>query len=68
DQEPRYLFGDMCTRDLYAMQDNGQEWETTYLGKIDGDRATLTFGQSLTNDVYVGQGVEDGPIYQIVLP
>lgn len=64
----RYVFGDMCSRELFLMEDTGQGWATSKLGQLDGVRPILTFGQDSAGNVYVGRGEDDGPIYRLALP
>ncbi len=63
----RYIFGDLCTRDLFTLTDVNGEWVPTYLGKHPYYLFTA-IGEGADGALYIGSFAQSEPIYRLYLP
>ncbi len=64
----RYIFGDMCTREIYSLSRNAAgAWQRTLLGVVPGDLIN-TIGEDRHGTQYVGTAARGGPIWKLFIP
>lgn len=63
----RYVFGDLCTRDLYSLDEAGGAWTATPLGKQNAGLFT-TIGEGADGGLYLGSFEVNQPIYRLFMP
>ncbi len=64
----RYIFGDMCSRQIYSLSRNSSgAWQQTTLGLVPGNMIT-TIGEDRHGTQYVGTMDTAGPIYRLFIP
>jgi glucose/arabinose dehydrogenase len=63
----RYIFADMCTREIFSLTYRAGDWERSLLGILDGDLIS-TIGEDTNGVQYVGTVSQSGPIYQLHIP
>lgn len=63
----RFLFADMCTREIFALAKVGDTWQRTLLGIHDGDLIS-SIGEDSRGVQYVGTVSESGAIYRMYVP
>ena len=64
----RFIFSDLCTRDLFALAtDSASADPGRSLGVI-SDSALLTLGDDAAGNLYAGVSAEAGPILRLVIP
>lgn len=63
----RYVFGDLCTRDLFTLAEVNGEWVPTYLGKHPYYLFTA-IGEGADGALYIGSFAQSEPIYRLYLP
>lgn len=63
----RYIFGDLCTRDLFTLTEVNGEWVPTHLGQHPyGLFAAI--GEGADGALYIGSFAQSEPIYRLYLP
>lgn len=63
----RYIFGDMCTREVFSLTPLGATWERKLLGVVEGELLS-TFGEDINGNLYAGTLAASGPIYRLTIP
>ncbi len=63
----RFIFADMCTREVFALLPVGGAWQRSTLGILNGDLIT-TMGEDARGVQYIGTAAASGPIYQLYIP
>jgi hypothetical protein len=64
----RYVFGELCTRQLYALPTGTASADPAVpLGTISSS-ALLTLGEDSAGNLYAGDSRSDAPILQLILP
>jgi len=63
----RYVFGDLCTRELFTLSESGGAWNSTLVGKQLAGLFT-TIGDDADGNLYVGSFEASQPIYQMQVP
>jgi hypothetical protein len=63
----RFIFGDMCSREIFSLHHNGTAWERNLLGVLPGDLIT-SIGEGVDGVQYVGTVAQPGPIYRLYIP
>ena len=64
----RYIFGDMCSRQIFSLaRDGGGVWQRTLLGVLDTNLIN-TIGEDRYGYQYVGTAAESAPIYRLYIP
>ena len=64
----RYIFADMCSRQVFALaRDVTGAWQRTLLGVV-GDFLINTIGEDRHGFQYIGTSAEAGPIYRLYIP
>ena len=64
----RFIFGDLCSRELRALSVTGGTWQSTLLGHIDIDGLLTTLGEDAYGGLLAGTTAAPGPIYRLVIP
>ena len=64
----RYLFADMCSREVFVLgYDPDGSWQRALLGVV-GNNLIITIGEDRHGVQYVGTAAESGPIYRLYIP
>jgi glucose/arabinose dehydrogenase len=63
----RFIFADMCTKEVFALAGNAGVWERTLLGVLD-DYLISTIGEDVQGVQYIGTLNPAGPIYRLYIP
>jgi hypothetical protein len=63
----RFIFGDMCTREVFALSHDSGSWIRTLLGVLPGDLIS-TIGEDRHGIQYIGTVSQSGPIYRLYIP
>ena len=64
----RYIFADMCSREVFALgYDPDGSWQRALLGVV-GEQLIITIGEDRHGVQYVGTAAEAGPIYRLYIP
>ncbi len=64
----RYIFGDMCSRQIFSLaRDGAGVWQRTLLGVLNTDLIN-TIGEDRHGYQYVGTAAESAPIYRLIIP
>jgi glucose/arabinose dehydrogenase len=63
----RYIFADMCTREIFHLTYTGVDWERTLLGILEGELIS-TIGEDVFGNQYIGTIDQSGPIYRLHIP
>jgi glucose/arabinose dehydrogenase len=63
----RFIFADMCTREIFALTYNGGAWDRSLLGIHDGALISV-IGEGVDGVQYVGTVAASGPIYRLYIP
>ena len=64
----RYLFADMCSREVFALgYDPDGSWQRALLGVV-GEQLIITLGEDRHGVQYVGTAAEAEPIYRLYIP
>jgi hypothetical protein len=63
----RYIFADMCTREVFSLAYDAGGWERTLLGILN-DELISTIGEDRYGYQYIGTTAESGPIYRLYIP
>jgi glucose/arabinose dehydrogenase len=64
----RYVFGELCTRQLYALPTGTAAADPTVPLGIISNAALLTLGEDSAGNLYAGDSRSNGPILQLILP
>jgi glucose/arabinose dehydrogenase len=64
----RFIFGDMCTREVFALFKPGDTWQVDLLGTLNELEFLFTFGEDYQGNLYVGTGYSPAPIYRLNIP
>jgi glucose/arabinose dehydrogenase len=64
----RFIFGDMCTREVFALSKSGDVWQADLLGTNNRLEFLFTFGEDYQNNLYLGTGSSSAPIYRLNIP
>ncbi len=63
----RYIFADMCTKELFALAHDAGVWQRELLGVLD-DYLITAIGEDVQGVQYVGTMNPSGPIYRLYIP
>ena len=63
----RYIFADMCTREVFSLSHVDGNWERTLLGILPGELIS-TIGEDRHGFQYIGTVSVSGPIYKLYIP
>ena len=64
----RYIFTDMCSRQVFALvRDGGGVWQRTLLGVAETDMINI-IGEDRLGYLYLGTASESAPIYRLNIP
>lgn len=63
----RFIFADMCTREVFALAHNTGAWERGLLGILN-DTLISSIGEDVQGVQYVGTMNASGPIYRLYIP
>jgi glucose/arabinose dehydrogenase len=63
----RFIFADMCSREVFSLAHTGGVWQPTLLGILDGDLIS-TIGEGVDGTQYIGTVAQPGPIYRMYIP
>lgn len=64
----RYVFGDMCSREVMAIRPVNGTWESEELATLDSVPALSAFGQDRFGNLYLGTLDPSSPIYRLYIP
>lgn len=64
----RYIYGDLCSGEVYALSRAGNDWQTARLGTLGVGHWLVTFGEDAQGNLYAGTSSESGPIYSLHIP
>lgn len=63
----RYIFGDMCTGEIFSLSRNTGTWQRTLLGTLPPGELLATIGEDSQGNLYAGTLTASGPIYQLFI-
>lgn len=63
----RFIYGDLCSRELHALSLVGDTWQSTPLGTQPAGIFT-TFGEAADGTLYLGSFEDSEPIYRLYIP
>lgn len=63
----RFIFGDLCSREVFALTESGGDWQRSLLGIREGNIFT-TIGEDARGIQYLGTLDQPGPIYALFIP
>lgn len=63
----RYIYGDLCTRELFALAHVEGEWRSTLLGQQPYELFTA-IGEGADGTLYLASYSENAPIYRLYIP
>ncbi|MEZ4518022.1 MAG: hypothetical protein R3C44_14785 [Chloroflexota bacterium] len=61
----RYIFGDLCTREVFSLLFTDGVWHRTDMARLDNLDALSTFGEDRLGNIYLGTLGENVPIYRL---
>ena len=64
----RFIYGDLCSRELFALTGVAGKWTSTRLGALAAPDLLTTLGEDATGNLYAGTSAAAGPIYRLVIP
>jgi glucose/arabinose dehydrogenase len=64
----RFIFGDMCTREVFSLLRVNGVWERTPMARLDTLALFSTFGEDRDGTLYLGTVADNGPIYRLNIP
>ena len=64
----RYIFGDLCTREIASIYPVNGVWERTPIAQLEDLDPLSTFGEDRFGNIYLGTLSPSGPIYRLYLP
>jgi hypothetical protein len=64
----RFIFGDMCTREVFALSKSGDVWQADLLATLNELEYLFTFGEDYQGNLYLGTGFNPAPIYHLYIP
>lgn len=64
----RFIYGDLCSRDLLTLSFTGGAWQSTLLGQMAIDGLLTTLGEDVHGGLLAGTTAAPGPIYQLIIP
>lgn len=64
----RFIYGDLCSRELFALARPADQWLTTRLGALDAPDLLTTLGEDAAGNLYAGTSAAAGPIYRLFIP
>lgn len=64
----RFIYGDLCTRELSALARVGGQWASARLGALDTPDLLTTIGEDAAGNLYAGTAAAAGPIYRLFIP
>jgi hypothetical protein len=64
----RFIFGDMCTREVFTLSRPGNEWQVDTLGRLDQLDLLVSFGEDRFGNLYLTTASGSAPIYRLHLP
>ncbi len=64
----RYLFGDMCTSEVFSLLRIDGVWQRTPLARLDNLGLLSTFGEDRHGNIYVGTLTQGAPVYRLYFP
>ncbi len=63
----RFIYGDMCTRELHALSLVGDTWQSELVG-TQPEGIFTTFGEAADGTLYLGSFEDGKPIYRMYIP
>lgn len=63
----RFIFGDLCTREIFALANVNGTWEASILGRHTGPMFT-TIGEGADGTLYLGSFANSAPVYRMDIP
>ncbi len=63
----RYIFGDMCTGEIFSLSLATGTWERTLLGTLPPGELLATIGEDAAGNLYAGTLSASGPVYQLTI-
>ena len=63
----RFIFGDLCSREVFSLIETGGQWQRSLLGIREGNIFT-TIGEDARGIQYLGTLDQPGPIYSLFIP
>ena len=63
----RFIYGDLCSRELHALSLVGDTWLSTPLG-TQAESIFTTFGEAADGTLYLGSFEDSKPIYRVYIP
>ena len=64
----RYIFGDLCSREIWALSAVNGVWQASPLGLVDGIELLATIGEDHKGNLYAGTTSSHAPIYRLAIP
>lgn len=64
----RFIFGDMCTREVFALHKPGPQWQVDPLGTLAELDFLTSFGEDRFGNLYLTTGSDFAPIYRLYIP
>ena len=64
----RFIYGDLCSRELFALTGVAGKWTSTRLGALAAPDLLTTLGEDATGNLYAGTSAAAGPIYRLFIP
>lgn len=64
----RFIFGDLCTRQIFALRTGNRPADPDRALGVAGDYALLTLGEDSDHELYAGNGNAGSPIYKLSIP
>lgn len=64
----RYIFGELCTRSIFALATGSTAADPTMPLGIVSEHALLTLGEDNQGNLYAGDSDLSGPIFKLILP
>lgn len=64
----RFIYGDMCTREVFSLLRVNNVWERTEVARLDDLPLLTTFGEDRQGNLYLGTVGANSPIYRLTIP
>lgn len=64
----RYIYADMCTREVFALTQAPGNWQSSLLGTFNGMGAIATIGEDRLGRQYIGSTDMASPVYMMIIP
>lgn len=61
----RFVYGDMCTREIFSLLFTNGAWQRTLMARLDTFPLLTTFGEDRHGNLYLGTVNPNGPIFRL---